>query len=62
MTTETTLTAADYQNLLVLIHRSKFDNLDEAEVAVVLKQKLIKLRDNAAAEEPDGDDVQGTDE
>ena len=33
----------DIQNLLNILARSEFKGIDEAEVAVVLKQKLMKM-------------------
>ena len=40
---EIKLTLSDYNNLLALLERSEYKNMEEAEVGVLLKQKLITL-------------------
>lgn len=45
------LTPVDIDNLLVLVQRSSYRSLDEAEVAVVLKQKLLREREEIIQEQ-----------
>lgn len=56
------LTVQDYRNMLAVLERASFNSMNEAEAAVVLKQRVLaKVKDMLSSdEEPNGDDVQAT--